>query len=157
MFGLFRSEPFQDAQLGELRRSRGHWKGSIALPPCGTFRLSLHGSRKAPDPTALKLAKELAERFLTLMPDIQNGLFEHYTPYREAIDAGEQTNGPFPQLESAEAALSQVTPAHVLIEPLKGEWWVEVAFNTEWDIEHTVAAMFRDWQFIELNGSVKGR
>jgi hypothetical protein len=71
MFGLFKSEPFGDAQIGELRRSGGHWKGSLELAPCGTFRLSLAGSRKAPDSAALALAKELPGRFKTLVPKIE--------------------------------------------------------------------------------------
>ena len=78
MFGLFKSEPVRDGQLGELRPSGGHWRGSLELVPCGTFRLSLAGSRKAPDSAALRLAKELPGRFKALMPTIQSGLFEHY-------------------------------------------------------------------------------
>ena len=58
MFGLFKSEPFQDGQLEEFHRSGGHWKGSLVLPPLGTFRLSLAGSRSTPDAAALGLAKE---------------------------------------------------------------------------------------------------
>src|SRR5262249_41228739 len=80
VFGLFGSEPFRDADLGELRRSRGYWKGAIILPPCGTFRVSLAGSRQAPDQSALKLAKELPQRIHALIPDIQSGLFDHYAP-----------------------------------------------------------------------------
>jgi len=89
MFGLFKSAPVQDAQLGELQRSGGGWKGHLELAPCGTFRLLLAGSRKAPDATALGLAKELTGRFKALMPEIQGGLFEHYAPYKEGVDVGE--------------------------------------------------------------------
>jgi len=136
MFGLFKSESYRDAQLGELGRSGSHWKGSIALAPCGTFRLSLAGSREAPDSLALRLAKELPRRIQTLMPKIQSGLFEHYAPYKEAVEAGEQTGSPCPQIASAEAVWLHVRPAHVLIESLKDVWRVEIAFRTEWDIEH---------------------
>ena len=47
-------------------------------------------------------------------------------------------------------AFGHVKPAHVLIEPLNAQWRVEIAFTTDWDIEHTVAAIYSDWQFIEL-------
>jgi hypothetical protein len=47
-------------------------------------------------------------------------------------------------------------PAHVLIESLERMPTVEVAFRVAWDIEHTVATRFQNWQFIELNGSVRG-
>jgi hypothetical protein len=157
MFGLFKSGLFRDEQLGEFRRSGGYWKGKFSLAPCGTFRLSLAGSRVAPDPVALGLAKELPGRFKTLMLRIQGGLFEHYVPYKEAVDAREQTGNPCANLESPEAVWRHVTPAHVHIEPLEGIPTVEIAFKTHWDVEHTVGAIFRDWQFIGLNGSVRGQ
>src|SRR5437870_3512133 len=98
MFELFKSEPFRDRQLGEFRRSGKHWKGSLLVPSCGMFRLVLVGSHKAPDPIALGLAKELSDRFKSLVPTIQTGMFEHYAPYKEAIDAGEETGGPCPSI-----------------------------------------------------------
>lgn len=157
MFGLFKSEPFRDPELGELRRSGGHWKGSITLPPGGTFRLALAGGRDAPDSTALQLSKELPGRFQALTPAIERGFFEHYLPYKEAVDAGEETDDQCPVITSADAVWPHVKPAHVLIEPLSGEWRVELAFETEWDIEHTVAAIFHNWEMVEFNGSVRGQ
>jgi hypothetical protein len=157
--GLFKSEPVRDVQLGELRRFGGYWRGSVELVPCGTFRLSLAGSRKAPDPAAFTLAKELPERFKALMPKIQGGLFEHYAPYKEAVDEGEQTGSPCPNIRAPDGVWPFVTPAHVLIEPIRpgDSPTVEIAFRVEWDVEHTVAAMYQDWQFIAFNGSVRGR
>jgi hypothetical protein len=70
MFDVFRSGPFRDAQLGELRRSGGYWKGGLVVAPCGTFRLALAGGRALPDPAALALAKELPDRFTSLVPTI---------------------------------------------------------------------------------------
>ena len=157
MFGLFRLEPFRDGRLGEFRRSGGYWKGSLVVAPCGTFRLALGGSREAPDLIALGLAKELPDRFKSLMPRIQTGLFEHYVPYKEAIDAGEETDSPCPSVASPEAVWPHVAPAHVLVEPLEGVPTVEIAFKVAWDEEHTVGAPFQNWQLIELNGSVRGQ
>ena len=104
---------------------------------------------------AIELAKELRERFPSLAFQIQNELFQHHLPYKEAVEAGKLTCSPCLQIASASDVWSHVKPAHVLIEPFKRED-IEVAFTTEWDIEHTVAAIFFDWQFIELNGSVRG-
>jgi uncharacterized protein DUF6985 len=157
MFGLFKSEPFRDGQLGEFRRSGRNWKGSLALAPCGNFRLALVGNREAPDPIALGLAKELPGRFKSLMSKIQIGLFEHYAPYKEAVDAGEETGSLCPSLESPESVWPHVAPAHVLVEPIGGVPTVEIAFTVAWDEEHTVGALFQDWQFVELNGSVRGQ
>ena len=154
MLGLLKAKPFWDEQIGELRRSGRYWKGSLVVEPCGTFRLALAGSRKMPDPIALGLAKELPNKFKSLMPKIQAGLFEHYVPYREAVDAGRQTGSPCPTVLSPEEVWPHVTPAHVLVEPLKAIPTVEIAFRVAWDIEHTVGARFQNWQFLELNGSV---
>jgi len=154
---LFRSDPFRDEALGDLRRAGGYWKGHVLVAPCGTFRLALAGSCKAPDPAAVALARELPARFPSLMPAIQAGLFEHYAPYKEACDGGEETGSPCPIVASPEAVWPFVTPAHVLVEPLEGIPTIEIAFKVAWDVEHTVAARFRNWQFIELNGSVRGQ
>ena len=99
--------------------------------------MALAGNREAPDPIALGLAKELPDRFKSLMPKIQTGLFEHYAPYKEAVDAGEETGSPCPSVASPEAVWPHVTPAHVLVEPLQGVPTVEIAFQVAWDVEHT--------------------
>ena len=157
MFGLFKSEPFRDEQLGELRRADGHWNAKLVLAPCGSFRLALAGSRKAPDLLALGLAKELPNRFKSMMPNIETGLFDHYQPYKEAVDAGVETGSPCPSVRSPEDVWPHVTPVHILVEPHEGVPTIEVAFKVAWDTEHTVGARFQNWQFIELNGSVRGQ
>ena len=157
MFGLFSSKPIEDEQLGELRRSGGYWRGSLLLEPCGTFALVLAGGREAPDPTHLRLSKELPDRFVSLMPDIQTGLFEHYAPYKEAVDAGEETDSPCPSVASPDEVWQHIMPAHILVERLQGAPTIEIGFRTSWDIEHTLGARFQGWQLVELNGSVRGR
>lgn len=156
MLGLFKLEPYHDSELGDFERSHGHWRSRIGLEPAGIFRLSLVGDRRAPRSQALQLSRELRERFPSLVPEIQHGLFEHYLPYKEAAEEGIEMGGSFPPIADSVEVWSHVKPAHVLIETLKGEWRVEIAFTTDWDVEHTVAAIYVDWRFIELNGSVRG-
>lgn len=100
MFGLFKSEPFQDGFLGLLTRSGSYWKGTIALGPHRNVALRLTGTSKAPDPAGLALAHELPARFNDLLPLIQASLFEHYQPYLEAASAGElpKRSAPFPKV-----------------------------------------------------------
>lgn len=155
MFAL--SKHFRDEQLGELLRRGHYWKGSLPVPPCGTFGLALAGSREAPDLVGLALAKELPQRFTSLMSAIQSALFEHYTPYREAIDEGRETGSPCPLLVNPEAVWPHVSPAHILVEPGGRVATIEIAFRVAWDIEHTVGTRFQEWQFIELNGSVRAQ
>jgi hypothetical protein len=91
--------------------------------------LALAGSREAPAPVALALAKELPERFKSLMPMIQTGLFGHCTPHEEAADVGEETGSRCPSVASSDAVWPHVTPAHVLVESLEGVPTVELAFR----------------------------
>jgi hypothetical protein len=156
VFGLFKSRLYQDPEFGEFTRSRGHWTGRIGLAPLGIFGLSLAGDGYAPHPYALRHLRELRESFRSLVPGIEHGLFEHYRPYKEAIEAGIELSSPFPQISDEVEVWPHVKPAHILIDPLNGKWRVEIAFDTDWDIEHTVAAIYSDWQFIEFNGSVRG-
>ena len=155
-FELFKSKPYQDSEFGEFTRSRGHWNSRIELAPTGAFIVSLAGAYSAPHPDALRLLRELRERFRSLVLTIERGLFEHYLPYKEAVDAGIEMSDSFPQIARSIEVWAHVKPAHVLIEPLNRKWRVEIAFTTDWDIEHTVAAIYSDWRFIELNGSVRG-
>jgi hypothetical protein len=154
MFGLLKPKTFRDEQLGELRRGGRLWFGELTLPECGAFRLVLAGNSQAPDPTAVRIARELPNRFDSLKSNIENGLFEHYAPYKEAVDAGIETGSPCPSVPNPEAVWQYTTPVHVLIEPQGSILKVEIAFRVAWDEEHTVGARFRDWRFVELNGSV---
>src|SRR3954468_9061540 len=88
MFGLFKSQPFSDPHLGELRRTRGLWRGSLLL---GKVRVPLvvTGSRAAPDPKALDMARSTLSDYPEWRVLIERAVFEHYTPYAEAIAAGE--------------------------------------------------------------------
>jgi hypothetical protein len=63
MFGLFGSRAFEDSCVGQLTRSGGCWKGTMALGRYGTVGLRLSGGRDAPDPAGLALARELPDRF----------------------------------------------------------------------------------------------
>ncbi len=159
MLGLFKSATFQDDRFGSLKRSSGHWKGSIALGQHGDVELSLSGGRKSPDPASLALAHELPDRYDSLRSQIQVSLFEHYEPYRDADSAGElQRFEPFPKIERPDAVWPHVFAQYVLIEPLrgspKGGPTIEIAYRVAWDEEHTVGARLQGWQVFELCGSV---
>jgi hypothetical protein len=88
------------------------------------------------------------------MQEIQISLFEHYEPYKEAIDAGEDTGSPCPIIVRPDAVWPHVTPAHVRVYPLDDVTTVEIGLNVAWDVEHTLGARFQNWHLIELNGSV---
>jgi hypothetical protein len=160
VFGLFKTAPYHDEVLGDLKRSGRHWKGSLSLGPNGTVHLIVSGRRSRPDSTSLALARELPEKYATLRSGIQASLFEHYEPYREAVTDGAFTQHvkPFPEIANADMVWPYVTIAFVRIEPLltAGQMvdTVEVAYRVEWDGEHTVGARIQEWRLVELCGSV---
>ena len=157
LFGLLkRSPPYYDSELGGLARSGRYWEGKVSLGDHTGVPVRIAGTRAAPDPVNLGLARELGQRFVDLMPALQNALFEHYEPYRDAVDAGEDGGhpDPVPRMASPDDVWNYVTPRFVTIEPLSSVPTVEIAYETAWDIEHTVAARFQNWALFDLCGSV---
>jgi hypothetical protein len=156
MFDLFKSEPFSDPQLGELVRSRGHWRGSISLGSDESVPLAISGTRSEPDAPALQAARELGARFAGWRPSIEQALLEHYGPYAESLARGElsEASAAFPKLVDAADVWGAVSLVSVSLAFLDGKVSTELAYTTLWDEEHTVGACFEDAEFVELCGSV---
>ena len=160
MLGLFKTEPYHDEVLGDLKRSGRHWKGSLSLGLYGIVDLIVAGRRSGPDSASLALARELPERYEALRPAIQTSLFEHFEPGREAFEESALLRDikPFPKIEGSEAIWQHVAIAFVRVEPLltAGQMvdTVEVAYRVEWDDEHTLGARIQEWRLMELCGSV---
>jgi hypothetical protein len=160
MFGLFRTAPYYDAVLGDLKRSGRRWRVSLSLGPYGVVELSVSGGRSRPDSAGLALARELPEKYAALRPEIQASLFEHYASGGEAVAGGAfpQHVVPFPEIGGPDAIWAYVAVASVRIEPLltAGQMvdTVEVAYEVVWDDEHTLGARIQEWHLVELCGSV---
>ena len=135
MFGLFKAAVCHDDVLGDLHYS-------------------------VPDPFCLAFARELPGRYAKLRPDIQASLFEHYEPYREAVEEGALPlhGAPLPEIAESDAIWPYAAIRQVLIEPLLTSGHmvptVEIAYRVEWDDEHTLGARVQDWRLVELCGSV---
>lgn len=110
MFRHSKRLKYQDRQLGELRLSGGYWEGECLLSPRGMFKLKLSGGRKSPDIASLALARELPERFTDLLNPMEESLFEHYQPYRDAAVAGSLPEGSRVSMRSAARLPSGGTP-----------------------------------------------
>ncbi|MCB1932405.1 MAG: hypothetical protein KDI45_08025 [Candidatus Accumulibacter sp.] len=156
MFGLFKSPPFDDAQLGELQRSGGLWRGSIGALDGTRVPLAISGSRKEPDAQALRAAREVAGRFAGWRPIIEKALFDHYQPYAEALaDDDSPADGcPATPLARASEVWPLVTLVYVAVTPLDDALTTELGYMTSWDEEHTLGARFQGDSFVELCGSV---
>jgi len=156
MFGLFKSPRVHDGQLGELSRSRGLWRGTIALESSGTVPLAVSGGRTKPDAQALALARQVTAHFPSWRPAIAAALFEHYAPYADAQEAGEleSPDEPVPPIDGPDQVWEYVQVSHVAVTPLSGLLTTEIAFNAAWDEEHTLGARFQAGRLVELCGSV---
>ena len=156
MFGLFKSEPFVDDALGAFKKKGNYWVGTVGLSPHGVMELRLAGDRKAPDASALLLARELPSRYASHFDQIETALYDHFLPYAEASARGElgELEEPISQIADAKQIWSHVYPSHVSIEPMQGVPTVEVAYRVGWDEEHTLGARLQNWRFLELCGSV---
>jgi hypothetical protein len=156
MFSLFKSPSFRDPLLGEFARSRGHWRGSLALEGIASVPLVLSGTRTQPDAKAIATARTLANAFTSWRPTIESALFEHYGPYAEALAAGElpPPSDPLPSIKAPSEVWPHVSLVFVSVTPLEGVLTSEFGYTTAWDEEHTLGARFEDGKFLELCGSV---
>ena len=156
MFGLFKSPEFTDPQLGKFLRSRGLWRGTIALGSRSRVPIALSGTREAPDAEALRVARSVESQFPSWRPAIETALFEHYLPYAEAGGTGElppSAQAP-PRIDAPAMVWPHVSEVFVAVTPLDGVLTVEIGYSATWDEEHTLGARIRDGHFIELCGSV---
>jgi hypothetical protein len=151
LFDRFKPATLEVPGLGTLQRRRHAWRGSISLGASPAAPLELAGARGGVPDVRLHLARELIARYDRLRPAIQDGLYAHYEPYLEAPD-----DEAMPAIRSASGIWDHVRVAHVRIAPIAGIETVEIGFETAWDVEHTPAARFQDWQLVEFNGSVPG-
>lgn len=157
MLGLFKSQPHDDATLGRFVRSRGLWRGTINLDDKAAIALVTAGSRTAPDPNALDIARNFPVFLNQLRPAIEHELFEHCLPYLEAIRSGE-----LPEPERAdilgiakpEDTWAFIEPKAVAIRLFFGALTAELALTAAWDEEHTLGVYIRDGRLIEFNGSI---
>lgn len=155
MFGLFRSPPFHDAELGEFVRSRGYWRGTVSLAS-QSVPIALAGSRGNPDSGALALGRQAQTLYASMRPLIEAALFEHYEPYAEALEAGElpATSESFQKITEPSQVWPNVSLVFVSISPIDGVLTTEFGFTTAWDEEHTLGARFQNGALLELCGSV---
>src|SRR5215510_574082 len=143
MFDLFKTDPVVDPQLGELRRKKGMWRGSILL---GAARvpLAIRGSRSAPDAEALNIARGISSSYEGWQRVIASAMFEHYIPYGEALAAEEAESPPdrLLNIRTASDVWPHTTIEFVQITPLDGKLTVEIGYRVTWDEEHTLGARF---------------
>ena len=158
MLGLFKSQPHDDATLGRFFRSGGQWRGAINLHAMNAVPLTITGSKAAPDARALDIARKFPALLDDLRPAIEHELFEHCTPYLEAIRSGEPAEpGRADILRIANAAdtWAFVQPKALTLKSVAGHLTAELALTSAWDEEHIFGVYIRDGRFVEFNASIR--
>lgn len=156
MLGFFKSTPFVDPQLGELNRLRGAWRGTLKVDIGVAVPLVLSGGRAAPDAEAMRIARSVPSDYPSWRPAIERELFDHYSPYAEAVAAGDldpPISG-LPPIDAPSSIWPHATLEFVRVAPLGGVLTVEIGYRVVWDEEHTLGARFRSGQLLELCGSI---
>jgi hypothetical protein len=155
MFGLFKSNPYVDFKLGTFVRKGGKWWGHIQLADQGKMSVALSGDRNKPHESALRAAHQFPPLYSALSSAIQNALFEHYEPYLQAYEDGEYAPGvKFPRLKNDPTLWKHVRMAGLSIDSQSSGVLTEIAYETDWDMEHTLGARISDGRLVELNGSI---
>ena len=156
MSGLFGSPHFDDAVIGRLKRSGGLWRGTLEVGETPNVPLNLFGSGREPDAAALAAARQISAMFDGWRPSIQQALFDHYTPYGEAIaaeDAAAQGTQ-MPALQTPEQVWNHVTLQSVAVVKMGGVVTTELVYVATWDDDHMLGARFQSGKLVELCGSV---
>lgn len=130
-----RSSNVHDPVLGDLTRSRRLWRGSVSITDDVSVPLAIMGKRSAPDPVAVVLARSIQDGFRAWRPAIEAALEEHAS--------------------TADAATSEKPlPYYAAVIAIDGHPTIELGYRVPWDDEHTLGAIIRDGQLVEINGSV---
>ena len=152
---MFKSPTFSDALLGKFRRTGRVWRGIIDL---GEIRvpLAVPGSRSAPHPQALDIARALPSTYPEWRGLIEAAMFEHYAPYAESVAVGEfePSEEGLPRITQPDEIWPHASVDFVAVIDLDGELSVEIGYRVAWDEEHTLGARLRNGHLIELNASV---
>jgi hypothetical protein len=155
MFGFLRPPPLNDPELGSIERSRGRWRGRLALDG-KSIPLALVGARSGPRADALALAKALPAAWSRNLEAVAQALVDHCAPYQVAVAAGEiePPSPPLPAIARPSDVWRFVTLQSASVTPIDGKLVSEVALSATWDEEHTLGARFEGARFVELNGSI---
>ncbi len=152
--GLF-STTFQHPEFGSFTKGLfGMWKGRMSLQNNQNVEVRLPGSGREPEPRSFSLLKDLTTRYPDLQKEIEKYLYEHYEPYREAVDTGEEVaaaGGQFPRINLSSDVWKSTKPVRVAVDSMSK---LEIAFEVEWDEEHIVGATIDNWNVVDFCGSV---
>jgi hypothetical protein len=136
------------AAFGPLQFARGRWRGTIDLEPGARVPLFIPGARGGPDEDAVRFAEGVAALWSRVRPRVESELWSHYTNGRDA----DMSSGP--EIASQREIWQHVTLSSVQVQPYRARDEFLVAIRAAWDDEHTLGAVVRGAELVELNGSI---
>jgi hypothetical protein len=148
LFDFLRPPPQSHPELGPLSYRGGHWHGVVALDGAARLPLHLPGPRSGPSPEALRLAGQASAWWAEVRERVTAELYAHYTAGRDGGLAA------IPGVTEPSAVWSEVTLSSVQLAPYGSPREMQVALRVTWDEEHTLGALLRDGELVELNGSI---
>ena len=158
LFGLFGKNTIHDPWLGEISHGFGKWKGNAAkIFDAESVEIRIPGDKNGPSSDAINNLKKLEGCYPSMKGELAKTLFEeHYKPGKEAFDSGEFGDliDEYPIIESPEAIWPFVGVVRVWVNSYGNKGKIEIAYETEWDIEHTLGFVFENCKVIEFCGSV---
>ena len=116
----------------------------------------MHGGKSGPSASDVARLSEAIANLVTLKQTVAPKVFEHYEAYKNADSSGLilGTDEPLPKIGEPNAVWEH-TFEHVLrIGPYTDASEVELCFMVAWDIEHTLGALFKGSELVELCGSI---
>ena len=134
MFGLFSSASISDPVLGELKYTKGRWRGMVQFAGA-SISLAISGSRKLPDANAVEAARKLSGTFTAFRPVIEAALFKHCEPYAEAMASGDLPPSAEGRVEvrAPSDGWSHVVAQFVSVEFMAGTLITELGMAGAWD------------------------
>jgi hypothetical protein len=131
-----------------LQYAGGRWHGQIALENGERIALHVPGSRAGPHPEGLNSAEQASTWWTKARPEVEQELFAHYSAGRDA------TTDRILELRDPGEVWAHAVLTSVEIRPYRSLGELQVAIRVAWDDEHTLGALLRDAQLVELNGSI---
>ena len=153
---LFKSPSMQDPVLGRLVRTRGQWRGAIALGDAASTPLALFGAAREPDAAAIAAARQIQGSMDGWRPAIARALNEHLAPYRVAIsdEPASEQRSTLMSIERPDQVWAHVSLQSAAIIKMSGGVTTELAYTVAWDDDHVLGARFQSGSLVELCGSI---
>jgi hypothetical protein len=153
---FFRRPRLADSRLGELRFRRDRWT-SLSASCFGEtdVELSIPGTRQGISPDARQLLESVERQYPDIKRQALAHIQEHYEPYAESVDElDENAAAVVRSIRTPEALWSHLTLVRVWVGAYGNAGDVELAYETGWDVEHTIGLTISDGHVTNLCGSV---